>query len=56
MEEHDADILTKALERIKFEFHIEILRVVDNPFLIEKEYWNGTKKWHPKGASDLVLP
>jgi len=37
MEEQDADILTKALSRCKFEFHRDRIRVADNPFLVERE-------------------
>ena len=37
IEEQDEDILTKALERSKFEFHRDKIKVVDNPFLIERE-------------------
>ena len=37
MEEKDANILTKALSRCKFEFHRDKIGVVDNPFLIERE-------------------
>jgi len=33
----DADILTKALSRCKFEFHRYRIRVVDNPFLVVRE-------------------
>ena len=40
-EEQDADILTKALPRCKFEFHRDMIRVVDNPFLVERE----CEKW-----------
>ncbi len=36
-EEYDADILTKALSRCKFEFHRGRIRVEDNPFLVERE-------------------
>ena len=36
-EEHDADILTKALSRGKFEFHRGRIEVFDNPFLAERE-------------------
>ena len=36
-EEQDANILTKALSRCKFEFHRDTIRVVDNPFLVERE-------------------
>jgi len=37
IEEQDADILTKALSRCKFKFHRGRIRVVDNPFLIERK-------------------
>eukprot|EP00253_Pinus_taeda_P028389 PITA_28389 len=37
IEEHDADILTKALSKDKFEFHRDKIGVVDNPFLVERE-------------------
>lgn len=36
-EEQDADILTKALSRCKFEFHRDRIGVANNPFLIERE-------------------
>eukprot|EP00253_Pinus_taeda_P017739 PITA_17739 len=36
-EEQDADILTKALSKCKFEFHRDRIGVVDNPFLVERE-------------------
>ena len=36
-EYQDVDILTKALSRCKFEFHIDKIGVADNPFLIERE-------------------
>eukprot|EP00253_Pinus_taeda_P023765 PITA_23765 len=36
-EEHDEDILTKALSEGKFEFHRDRFGVADNPFLIERE-------------------
>jgi len=36
-EEQDADILTKALFKCKFEFHRDRIGVPDNPFLIERE-------------------
>ena len=36
-EERDADILTKALSRGKFEFHRDKIEVYDNPFLVERE-------------------
>eukprot|EP00253_Pinus_taeda_P033515 PITA_33515 len=35
--EEDADILTKALPKCKFEFHRDRIGVTDNPFLIERE-------------------
>ena len=37
IEEQDANILTKALLRGKFEFHRGRIRVSDNPFLVERE-------------------
>ena len=37
MEANNADILTKALSRGKFEFHRCGIGVVDNPFLAERE-------------------
>jgi len=37
IEEQDADILTKALSKCKFEFHKDRIRVADNPFLVERE-------------------
>eukprot|EP00253_Pinus_taeda_P030959 PITA_30959 len=36
-EEKEADILTKALSRCQFEFHKDMIRVTDNPFLVERE-------------------
>jgi len=36
-EEQDADILTKALSRCKFEFYRDMIAVVDNPYLVERE-------------------
>ena len=33
----DADILTKALTRRKFEYHRDRTGVKDNPFLVERE-------------------
>eukprot|EP00253_Pinus_taeda_P010615 PITA_10615 len=36
-EEQDADILTKALSKCKFEFHRDRIGVIDNPFLVERE-------------------
>jgi hypothetical protein len=37
MEYQDADILTKALTRSKFEYHRDRIGVKDNPFLVERE-------------------
>ena len=37
MEDGDANILTKALERSKFEFHGVRIMVLDNPFLAGRE-------------------
>jgi hypothetical protein len=37
MEDQDADILTKALTRRKFEYHRDKIGVKDNPFLVERE-------------------
>ena len=36
-EDQDADILTKALTKSKFEYHRDKIRVVDNPYLVERE-------------------
>eukprot|EP00253_Pinus_taeda_P012147 PITA_12147 len=36
-EEQDADILTKALSKFKFEFHRDRIGVTNNPFLVERE-------------------
>ena len=36
-EEQDANILTKALSKCKFEFHKGMIGVTDNPFLVERE-------------------
>ena len=36
-EEQNADILTKALSKDKFEFHGDTIGVDDNPFLVERE-------------------
>jgi len=33
----DANILAKALARREFEFHRDKTKVVDNPFLVERE-------------------
>jgi hypothetical protein len=35
--DRDADILTKALTRRKFEYHRDRIGVKDNPFLVERE-------------------
>ena len=37
MEDQDADILTKALTRRKFEYHRGRIGVKDNPYLVERE-------------------
>ena len=37
MEDQDADILTKALTRSKFEYHQGRIGVADNPYLVERE-------------------
>eukprot|EP00253_Pinus_taeda_P029330 PITA_29330 len=37
MEDQDADILTKALTRRKFEYHKGRIGVADNPYLVERE-------------------
>lgn len=37
IEEQDANILTKALSRGKFEFQMCRIGVVDNPLLVERE-------------------
>jgi len=44
-EEQDADILTKALSKCKFEFHRDKIGVADNPLLIETECWNVQKEY-----------
>eukprot|EP00253_Pinus_taeda_P023697 PITA_23697 len=36
-EDQDADILTKALTRSKFEYHRGMIGVADNPYLVERE-------------------
>ena len=36
-EDQDADIVTKALAKSKFEYHKGRIRVADNPFLVERE-------------------
>ena len=36
-EDHDVDILTKALSRRKFEYHRGKIGVKDNPYLVERE-------------------
>ena len=35
--EQDANILTKAFSKCKFEFHRDRIRVIDYPFLVEGE-------------------
>eukprot|EP00253_Pinus_taeda_P002745 PITA_02745 len=37
MEDQDADILTKALTKSKFEYHRGRIGVADNPYLVERE-------------------
>jgi hypothetical protein len=37
MEYQDADIMTKALTRRKFEYNRDMIEVKDNPFLVERE-------------------
>ena len=37
MEDQDADILTKALTRSKFEYHRDRIGVKDNSYLVERE-------------------
>ena len=36
-EDQDADILTKAPTKSKFEYHRDRIEVKDNPFLVERE-------------------
>ena len=36
-EEQDANILTKALSKCKFDFHGDMIGLTDNPFLVERE-------------------
>ena len=36
-EEKDADILTKALSKCKFEFHRDRIGMAENPFLVQRE-------------------
>ena len=36
-EDQDADIMMKALTRRKFEYHRDMIRVADNPYLVERE-------------------
>ena len=38
MEDRDEDILMKALTRRKFEYRTDMIRVKDNPFLVEREF------------------
>jgi hypothetical protein len=58
MEDQDADILTKALTRSKFEYHRDRIgvkdnpfRIVDNPFLVERE----CGKVNKKDVSNLIF-
>lgn len=44
LEEQDANILTKALSRCKFEFHKDKIGVTNNPFLVERECWEMTTR------------
>ena len=37
-EDQDADILTKALIRRKFEYHRGRIGVADNPYLVERDF------------------
>ena len=37
IEDQDANILTKAITRRKFEYHTDRIEVKDNPFLVERE-------------------
>jgi hypothetical protein len=37
IEDQDANILTMALTKKKFEYHRDRIRVKDNPFLVERE-------------------
>ena len=50
-EEKDDDLLIKALSRCKFEFHIDRVGVVDNPFLVEMECWEKATR-----NSSLICP
>ena len=43
-EDQDADILTKVLTRRKFEYHRDRIRVKDNPFLLDRECLDSTRK------------
>jgi hypothetical protein len=43
-EDHDTDILMKALTRRKFEYHRDRIRVKDNPFLVERECLDSTRR------------
>jgi hypothetical protein len=38
MEYQDANILTKAVTRRKYEYHRDRIEVKDNPFLVEREH------------------
>ena len=52
MEDQDVDILTKALVKRKFEYHRGRIRVVGNPFVVERE----CGKFNKECVSDLILP
>jgi hypothetical protein len=43
-EDQDADILMKALTRRKFEYHRDMIEVKDNPFLVERECSDSTRR------------
>jgi len=51
IEEQDAEILTKALSKGKFKFHMCRIGVVYNPFLIERECWKMQQE-----ILNLILP
>ena len=47
-EDQDVDILMKAHTRSKFVYHKDRIEVKDNPFLIERECLDSTRKFqHP---------
>ena len=47
MEDQDADILTKVLTKRKLEYHKDMIGVKDNPFIVERECWDSTRKFTP---------